>query len=175
MESFLITFQQLCWESILNGTSTPPRIPLFYTLTKILRPVLTGRPIFRAVMSRQNVYHYFQTTSYSLSLLKSTKILPQRYHTVNLSTYRKRKVSNNAISFNGCSCYQPVHIPQEEGINTVCKTCEAFYKKDKPIPINSLHDHDQRVATTDTTRELLPVQWKKQKFQITLACPRLSR
>lgn len=30
------------------------------------------------------------------------------------------------------------NIPQEEGINTVCKAYEAFYKNDTPIPTNSL-------------------------------------
>ena len=29
----------------LSQTPSPPRIPLFYTLTKIHKPVLTGRPI----------------------------------------------------------------------------------------------------------------------------------
>ena len=30
------------------------------------------------------------------------------------------------------------NTPQEEGINTVCRTYEAFYKNDTPIPTNSL-------------------------------------
>ena len=30
------------------------------------------------------------------------------------------------------------NIPQEEGINTVCKAYETFYKNDTPIPTNSL-------------------------------------
>ena len=45
----------------LSQTPSPPRIPLFYTLTKIHKPVLTGIPIIpvRAVMAQQNVYHHF--------------------------------------------------------------------------------------------------------------------
>ena len=50
----------------------------------------------------------------------------------------KRKVPNNAIlvSMDVTSLY--TNIPQEEGINTVCKAYEAFYKNDTPIPTNSL-------------------------------------
>ena len=32
------------------------------------------------------------------------------------------------------------NIPQEEGINTVCKTYEAFYQKNTPIPTHSLRE-----------------------------------
>ena len=48
------------------------------------------------------------------------------------------------------------NIPQDKGINTVCKAYEAFHKNDAPIPTNSL-----RRLLRHTTRELLPVQWKK--------------
>lgn len=50
----------------------------------------------------------------------------------------KRKVPNNTIlvSMDVTSLY--TNIPQEEGINTVCKAYEAFYKNDTPIPTNSL-------------------------------------
>ena len=32
------------------------------------------------------------------------------------------------------------NIPQEEGINTVCKAYEAFYQKNAPIPTHSLRE-----------------------------------
>ena len=46
----------------LSQTPSPPRIPVFYTLTKIHKPVLTGRPIISGCDGPT------EPTAYSLSL-----------------------------------------------------------------------------------------------------------
>ena len=50
----------------------------------------------------------------------------------------KRKVPNNAILVPMDVTILYTNIPQEQVINTVCKAYETFYKKDTPIPTNSL-------------------------------------
>lgn len=50
----------------------------------------------------------------------------------------KRKVPNNAILVSMDVTSRYTNTPQEEGINTVCRAYEAFYKNDTPIPTNSL-------------------------------------
>ena len=87
-------------------------------------------------MAQQNGHHHFYTTSYSVSLKHKnlTSKVPQFINFI-----EKRKVPNNAIllvSMDVTSLY--ANIPQEEGIHTVCKAYEAFYKNDTPIPKNSL-------------------------------------
>ena len=71
---------------------------------------------------------------------QSTKILPQRYHTVHILCRKevKRKVPRNAIQVSMDLTSLNTNIPQEEGINTVYRAYEAFYKNDTPIPTNSL-------------------------------------
>ena len=120
----------------LSQTPSPRRIPLFYTLTKIHKPVLTGRPIISGCdgpTERISLFldHILQPiTKAQKSYFKDT--------TQFINFTEKRKVPNNVIlvSMDVTSLY--TNIPQEEGINTVCKAYEAFYKNDTPIPTNSL-------------------------------------
>lgn len=120
----------------LSQTPIPPRIPVFYTLTKIHKPVLTGRPIISGCdgpTERISSFldHILQPIAKAQkSYLKDT--------TKFINFIEKRKVPHNAIlvSMDVTSLY--TNIPQKEGINTVCKSYEAFYKNDTPIPTNSL-------------------------------------
>ncbi|CAH3019778.1 unnamed protein product, partial [Porites evermanni] len=120
----------------LSQTPSPPRIPLFYTLTKIHKPVLTGRPIISGCDGPTE-----RISSFLDHILQPIAKVQKSYlkdTTQFINFIEKRKVPNNAIlvSMDVTSLY--TNIPQEEGLNTVCKAYEAFYKNDTPIPTNSL-------------------------------------
>ena len=68
----------------LLQTPKPQRIPVFYMLTKIHKPTLPGRPIILGCDRAYIIISRPHTTTYR----SSTKILPQRYHTV-YQLYRK--------------------------------------------------------------------------------------
>ena len=120
----------------LSQTPSPPRIPVFYTLTKIHKPVLTGRPIISGCdgpTKRISSFldHILQPIAKAQkSYLKDT--------TQFVNFIEKRKVPNNAILVSMDITSLNTNIPQEEGIHTVRKAYEAFYKNDTPIPTNSL-------------------------------------
>ena len=120
----------------LLQTPDPPRIPVFYTLTKIHKPTLPGRPIISGCdgpTERISSFldHILQPIAQAQkSYLKDT--------TQFINFIEKRTVPKNAIlvSMDVNSLY--TNIPQEEGIYTVCKAYESFYKNDTPIPTHSL-------------------------------------
>ena len=120
----------------LLQTPDPPRIPVFYTLTKIHKPTLPGRPIISGCdgpTERISSFldHILQPIAQAQkSYLKDT--------TQFINFIEKRTVPKNAIlvSMDVNSLY--TNIPQEEGIYTVCEAYESFYKNDTPIPTHSL-------------------------------------
>ena len=120
----------------LSQTPSPPRIPVFYTLTKIHKPVLTGRPIISGCDGPTE-----RISSFLDHILQPIAKAQKSYlkdNTQFINFIEKMKVPNNAIlvSMDVTSLY--TNIPQEEGIHTVCKAYEAFYKNDTPTPTNSL-------------------------------------
>ena len=120
----------------LLQTPNPPHIPVFYTLTKIHKPTLPGRPIISGCdgpTERISSFldHILQPIAQAQkSYLKDT--------TQFINFIEKRIVPKNSIlvSMDDNSLY--INIPQEEGINTVCEAYESFYKNDTPIPTHSL-------------------------------------
>ena len=98
----------------LPQTPSPPHIPLFYTLTKIHKPVLIGRPLISGCDGQTErissfLDHILQPiTKVQKSYLKDT--------TEFINFIEKRTVPNNAIlvSMDVTSLY--TNIPQEEGI-----------------------------------------------------------
>ena len=69
----------------LSLTPNPPRIPVFYTLTKIHKPNPVGRPIR---LARLNESHRLLITY--ISPLLNTKIVSQRYF-IFLKFYRENE------------------------------------------------------------------------------------
>ena len=120
----------------LCQTPDPPRIPVFYTLTKIHKPTPVGRPIISGCDGPTErissfVDYILQPIAKSQkSYLKDTKDF--------INFVEKTKVPQNAImvSLDVTSLY--TNIPQEEGIETVCKAYETFYQRETPIPTNAL-------------------------------------
>ena len=111
---------------------TPPRIPIFYTLTKIHKLTPVGRPIISGYdgpteklscfvdkilqPTAQQQKSYCKDTTDFINFIEKTK-LPKGIILVSL----------DAVT----SLY--ANIPQEEGINIVCTAYEIFYNDTPPI------------------------------------------
>ena len=108
----------------------PPRIPVFYTLTKIHKPTPVGRPIVAG-----NDGPTERISSFVDSLLqpiaKSQKsYLKDTTDFVNFIERRNLPGDVFLVSLDVTSLY--TNIPQEEGINTVCKAYQTFYGENTP-------------------------------------------
>ena len=118
----------------LSQTPNPPRIPVFYTLTKIHKPTPVGRPIVAG-----NDGPTERISSFVDSLLqpiaKSQKsYLKDTTDFVNFIERRKFPKDVFLVTLDVASLY--TNIPQEEGIKTVCKAYLTFYGENTPIPPN---------------------------------------
>ncbi|CAH3104105.1 unnamed protein product, partial [Pocillopora meandrina] len=117
----------------LSQTPNPPRIPIFYTLTKIHKPLPVGRPIISGCEGPTErissfVDHLLQPIAQKQkSYLKDT--------TDSINFIEKTQVSNDTIlvSMDVTSLY--TNIPQEEGITIVCQAYEKYHNNSPPIPV----------------------------------------
>ncbi|XP_068691054.1 uncharacterized protein [Montipora foliosa] len=108
----------------LSLTPNPPRNPVFYTLTKIHKPNPVGRPIISGCEGPTKrissfVDHLLQPVAKTQkSYLKDT--------TDFLNFIEKTKVAKDTtlVSIDVTSLH--TNIPQEEGIEIVCRTYETF-------------------------------------------------
>ena len=118
-----MTNQWLC------QTQNMPRIPEFYSLTKIHKMTPVGRPIASGVMARKKPSSFFDKllqhkSQQRKSYLKDT--------TDSINCIEKTKVPTAAIlvSMDVTSLYKN---PQE-GIHTVCEAYVTSYRNEPPIP-----------------------------------------
>ena len=116
----------------LCQTPNPPRIPVFYTLTKIHKPTPVGRPIISGCDGPTERLSSFLDKLLQPIALKQESYLKDTTDFINF--IERTRVPENAIlvSMDVTSLY--TNIPQEEGIETVCKAYDAFYKEETPIP-----------------------------------------
>ena len=117
-----------------NQTPDPPRIPVFYTLTKIHKPTLVGRPIISGcdgLTERLSSFpsgvdkvlqpiaqiqeSYLKDTTHFIRFIESTRVPKNAF----------------LVSMDVTSMY--TNIPQEEGITIVCNAYENFYSVNKPL------------------------------------------
>ena len=124
----------------LCQTPNPPRIPEFYTLTKIHKPTPVGRPmisgcdgpteklpiicwqILQPIAKQQK--SYLKDSTDFIYFIENTKVAADVI----------------LVSMDITSLY--TNIPQEEEIQTVCRAYETFYLNKPPIPI--LHYWNKR-------------------------------
>ena len=124
----------------LSQTPNPPRVPLFYTLTKIHKPTSVGRPIISGCdgpterISSFVDYILQPITKAQKSYLKDTTDF------INFIERTKIPKNTTLVSMDVTTCSLYTNIPHEEGITTVCKAYEAFYNRNIPIPTNSLKE-----------------------------------
>ena len=105
-------------EKWLSLTQNPPRIPVFYTLTKIHKPNPVGRPIISGCEGPTERISSF--VDYLLQPIAKTQQSYLKDTTDFINFIEKTKVEENTVlvSMDVTSLY--TNIPQEEGIPTVC-------------------------------------------------------
>ena len=116
----------------------PPRIPGFYTLTKIHKPNLAGRPIVSG-----NGGPTEHVSSFIDSLVQPIAKKQESY--IKDTTDFVRFIENTPIpdfaiiaTLDVCSLY--TNIPQEEGVKVVCKYYNDHYQPNPPILTSTLGD-----------------------------------
>ena len=119
----------------LSQTPNPPRIPIFYTLTKIHKPLPVGRPIISGCegpTERISSCGPFITpvAQKQKSYLKDT--------TDFINFIEKTQVSQNTIlvSMDVTSLY--TNVPQDAGITIVCEAYQKYHNNSPPIPSHYL-------------------------------------
>ena len=120
----------------LNSGQNPPRIPEFYTLTKIHKPTPVGRPIVSGSGGPTERISSFVDSLLQPIAKKQESYIKDTTHFINF--IENTLLPNNAIlvSLDVCSLY--TNIPQEEGINVVCQYYEEHYQLKQPIPATHL-------------------------------------
>ena len=108
----------------LSQTPNPPRIPEFYTLTKIHKANPVGRPIISGCEGPTERISSFVDSLLQPIAKQQTSYFKDTTDFINF--LEKTKVEENTIlvSMDVTSLY--TNIPQEEGITTVCNAYENF-------------------------------------------------
>ena len=134
----------------LLQTPNPPRIPIFYTLTKIQKPVPVGRPIIPGGDGpTERISSFVDTLLQPIAQTQKSYI---KDTTDFINFIEKTKIGKDTIlvSMDVSSLY--TNIPQEEGTNIVCEAYEKFHNYNTPIPTHHL-------------REMLGLILKENSFQ----------
>ena len=103
----------------LSQTPNPPRIPEFYTLTKILKPTLVGRPIISGCDGPTERISCFVDRLIQPIAQQQESYLKDSKDFINFIENTKLPKNTILASMDVTSLY--TNIPQEEGITTVCK------------------------------------------------------
>ena len=120
----------------LSQTPNPPRIPIFYTLTKIHKPLPVGRPIISGCEGPTERISSFVDHLLQPIAQKQTSYLKDTTDFINF--IEKTEVSQNTIlvSMDVTSLY--TNIPQDEGITIVCEAYDKYHNNSPPIPSHYL-------------------------------------
>ena len=104
----------------LSQTPNPPRIPEFYTLTKIHKPTITGRPIISGCDGpTERISSFVDTLLQPISKTQKS-YLKDTTDVINFIEKTKVKKRTFLVSMDVTSLY--TNIPQNVGIEVVCKT-----------------------------------------------------
>ena len=140
----------------LSLTPDPPRIPVFYTLTKIHKPTPVGRPIISGCDGPTERISAFVDHLIQPIAQKQASYLKDTTDFLNFIEKTKLPKSTILVSMDVTSLY--TNIPQEEGITTVCEAYEEFYEEN---PSSHSYQVIKRNANSDSTKKLVPIQWKR--------------
>ena len=122
----------------LSQTPNPPRIPEFYTLTKIHKPTLVGRPIISNCNGPTERISAFVDSLLQPISTSQTSYLKDSTDFINFIEKTKMGKRTFLVTMDVTSLY--TNIPQEEGITTVCNAYENFHKNNPPIPTNYIKE-----------------------------------
>ena len=125
-------------EKWLSLTPNPPRIPIFYTLTKIHKPIPVGRPIISGCEGLTERISSFVDNLLQPIAKAQKSYLKDTTHFINFIENTKITENTVLVSMDVTSLY--TNIPQEEGMNTVCIAYEKFYGEKPPIPSQHLRE-----------------------------------
>ena len=118
----------------LLQTPNPPRIPVFYTLTKIHKPTLLGRPIISGCDGPiERISSFLEHILQPIAQAQNpTSKIPNSLST---SVIGKRIVPKNAILVSMDVNSLSTNILQAEGINTVYKHTNPSIRTTHPFPL----------------------------------------
>ena len=122
----------------LSLTPDPPRIPVFYTLTKIHKPTPVGRPIISGCDGPTERISAFVDHLIQPIAQKQASYLKDTTDFLNFIEKTKLPKITILVSMDVTGLY--TNIPQEEGITTVCEAYEEFYEENPPIPTRYLRE-----------------------------------
>ena len=122
----------------LSLTPNPPRIPQFYTLTKIHKPNPLGRPIISGCEGPTERLSSFVDRLLQPIAKTQKSYLKDTTDFINFIERTKVPEQTIIVSMDVTSLY--TNIPQEEGINTVCNAYEEFHNNNPPIPSHFLRE-----------------------------------
>ena len=120
----------------LCQTPNPPRIPEFYTLTKIHKPSPVGRPIVSGCDGPTEKLSSFVDKLLQPIAQQQKSYLKDTTDFVNFIENTKVPADVILVSMDITSLYP--NILQEEGIDMVCRAYEIFYRNEPPIPTQLL-------------------------------------
>ena len=122
----------------LSQTPNPPRIPEFYTLTKIHKPTLVGRPIISGCNGPTERISAFADILLQPISTSQTSYLKDSTDFINFIEKTEMGKRTYLVTMDVTSLY--TNMPQEEGITTVCNAYKNFHKHNPPIPTNYIKE-----------------------------------
>lgn len=136
----------------LSQTPNPPRIPVFYTLTKIHKLTPVGRPIISGCDGPTE--QIFSFIDYILQpIAKSRESYLKDTKDFHREDNNPSKCHN---SFFGCDKPVHQHTSRRGNWNRMQGIWQILQKR-----YSNTHPHTQRNDQTFTSGEFLPIQWKR--------------
>ena len=115
----------------LSLTPDPPRIPVFYTLTKIHKPTRVRRPIISGCSSPTERISAFVDHLIQRIAQQQASYLKDTTDFINFIERIQLPKSAILVSMDVTRLY--TNIPQRESITTVCHTYEQFHQGNPPV------------------------------------------
>ena len=115
----------------LSQTPSPPRIPIFYTLTKIHKPKPVGRPIISGCEGPTERISSFVDRLLQPIAQRQKSYIKDSTDFINFVERTKIHQDTILVSMDVASLY--TNIPQEEGITTICRAYDIFHNNNPPI------------------------------------------
>ena len=134
----------------LSLGQNPPRIPEFYTLTKIHKAIPVGRPIVSGSGGPTERISSFVDSLLQPIAQKQESYIKDTTHFINFIENTLLPEAAILATLDVCLLY--TNIPQEEGIDIVCHFYEEHYHQSiLPIPTQFLGDLIMRLILTENS------------------------
>ena len=134
----------------LSLGQNPPRIPEFYTLTKIHKAIPVGRPIVSGSGGPTERISSFVDSLLQPIAQKQESYIKDTTHFINFIENTLLPEAAILATLDVCLLY--TNIPQEEGIEIVCHFYEEHYHQSiLPIPTQFLGDLIMRLILTENS------------------------